>query len=360
MFMRLKICITSIPLLFTLLCPAGWCLNAARQYWVGFISTVGSFPAVILMKIDSSGEIIQSPRIAFVRTHQLTSLALANAEGLTDLNVYFMDGHFNREKRTERLFVAKVPKATGKAISFRATNIHVTNYLHLQVTQKRTDNFIALSNFNFAMMQGRLYAYGTKSDGLPDNSSWLLTEHSLGSGLGGESCLNCAGSVSSDGRYAVFVDLEPGSGSLIYSQKLGVKGMPLGPANFIDNTHGRGGATNYEDVSGILHGEKRMIVYDSFPGGPGGSGPARIFLQAIDSATGEKMGHKIVLQTDVQEAEIEGLAIDPFGQFLIYAQNSGSCGLCFQPLDQRGNALGRPRALSLLQAIRPDILLDLN
>src|SRR5262249_47062266 len=204
-------------------------------------------------------------------------------------------------------------------------------------------------SYGLDSIQGALQAYKFKSDGT------LKTKGKNISPATGK--LGKIGSISADGHMAVsnqeigngdFDDvqdcdpLDDDKAGSIYAQPLGSP-TPVGAAQIIGNTKPQVGAV---DVSNEVTAGVRFVVYATRSSDtPDTSNGDDLILQKIDSATGAKIGGKHFLREDVEMVMtfFQGVAIDPEGEFVIWAERpvkstpptggASGCGFSSTPAD---------------------------
>src|SRR5262249_8410444 len=265
----------------------------------------------------------------------------------------------------------------------RTLETKTRDFRTLQSTQHVSPPFLAVVSGNIGKddssgldnIQGALQALKFKADGT------LKVKGKNISPATGK--LDKIGSISADGHMALsnqeigngdfddtrFCDplLDNDKAGSIYAQPLGSP-TPVGPAQIIGNTKPQVGAV---DVSNEVVPVVRFAVYATRSSDtPNTQNGDDLILQMIDSKTGAKIGGRHFLRQDVEMVMtfFQGVAIDPEGEFVIWAErpvksitapdcaNGGGSGtnfdglqvgnrdsLFFQAIDIRtGEAVGKP------------------
>lgn len=297
--------------------------NTNDLYWISygtFNPTDGN--AQFLMQIDSTGKIVRAPKKVSKDFGPTISEAGPNTINLWGFN--------------QRTIIDKKTLSVVKTVK---TGIAYVN----EVTQKAQQNFVTTPYLSNDSRTPTLQFFGVSPTGVPNlANTWVISSE-------GDCSLNyrCpSGAVSSDGKM-IFWPLprffETGSpGTSI--QLLTNSGRSNGAKKFFAAA-GSGPVFNGV-VSNVLPSGRVFAVYgQGFPG--------QLFLQIIDAQTGNSIGDGILLAKGLNNSSF---AIDPLGQFVIYARKK----VMFQALDATGHPSGAAKPLVSGSLTGIDILKDFH
>ncbi len=234
----------------------GHSADEPKKYWLAFSNgTVG----LSLMQIDSNGNILKPLRLIIdPKTVGGTPDTIAiSKNGSDQLNLWTYP-----EASTLYVTRVRVDKNTFQVRSIKKTNVTSTNAFYLQVTQKRKDNFLSI----FHDPKNRLRAAGISTTGVPDGMHWWLAPVRIDP----TECRSCrAAGVSSDGRFAFYVDVEfksAGRTVELFVQRVGREGRPVNKPVLIYSLVNCCGTIGSADVSRVLEGGKHLL--SSIPNRP--------------------------------------------------------------------------------------------
>jgi len=248
------------------------------------------------------------------------------------------------------VFRFDIPKSTlvpttdlPKPILARTAETKTRDFRTLQSTQGVSNAFLAMVAGNIGKdafsgpspgldnIQGQLQAFKVKADGtLPAKGRNISPTTSK---------FGKIGSISADGKMAVSVretgngDFDDVGGSCvtsglntdndnggdIYATPLGSP-APAGPGVLVGSTKPQTGAV---DVSNeVTHGVRFVVYATRSLDTPDSSNGDDLILQKINSATGAKIGGRHFLQENIEMdmTFFQGVAIDPEGEFVIFAK----------------------------------------
>jgi hypothetical protein len=299
---------------------------ANDQYWISYSgdrTEQEPRSKKVLMKIDALGNIIVPPKVVITDPYfTVVTGATALSRNLLSNLTLWLPGR-NRHAANFPIRKITIDKATLTVSSREKTGLITNDDNTMSVTQKKGNNFFVLRRLtNRNPIRNDLLAFSTKDP----NKSWLLTECMQG---------DCTFVVSADGEMLSYTVRELRLS--VFVQPLGPAGRPIGEPVFIARTNDE----IVGDVSRPLKGGKRFCVYEE---------GASLFLQAIQSKTGKKIGERIRIAGNLGSP-----VIDPFGQFVVYISQDR---LFFQALDALGNPSGTRKLLATGAGTGVDILKD--
>jgi len=215
--------------------------------------------------------------------------------------------------------------------------LHTGLLQSFSATQKSQDNFLALK----ATGNG-LRAFPIFSSGFPmfAKGNSPLSPNQIGSNDAGFAKQQLG--VAADAGMSFWIDTKPHEPRL-YVQPLDQDGNIHGTSQFIvDVFNSPFGTFGGVDLTNELPNKRRFVVYVYRPEDSGGSIPDHLFLQVINSDSGEKIGPRKTLYSPIEFTFPQNLvAIDPLGKFVIFED----ADLMFQALDPSGARKGVAKAL---------------
>jgi hypothetical protein len=309
-------------------------LFAADRYWIafsGYNNEHAPGAAKNLMSIDAVGNILVPARqvIPERRPPEYVGRGVAISNNGNLLNLWFPGLEYQDGQFDHSLFRAAIQKRTLKASAIHKTPIRVVNEKFLGVTQKPSNNFLAVQIIEQPVSKDveRYIGYSLSEHGavLPE-APWTLSPDPATCAIR-SAPYDCNMNVSSNGGVLLIRGVNPSKQleSKIVLQRLGKTGRPL--AKQVVSAKGRG--LFPLDISNILPGNKRFLLYWH----------GYLFLQPVDANTLANLGERIRLNYTYSIIA----AIDPQGRFVIYAKLPG---LFFQALDAVGHPSGPPKVLS--------------
>lgn len=228
--------------------------GSSDQYWLVFMGSANTDPR-ILMKIDSTGKIVQGPKNAVAASasgYRVSANALVDAG--SNLRLYFA-GPGGMVLNT---LVSKATLAAGLVKKTQIVSFGVSN---LQASQGPNRMFLALQS-----PARSLRAFGLDASGAPDGAIWRLSPRTDGG--------HRSGGVTADGSMALSADRF--KSEKLYIQPLSAAGRASADPEAMMIATGIGSA----DCTGPV-GSIRVLVYGS---------PTEFYLQKLDAVTGDKLG----------------------------------------------------------------------
>lgn len=304
--------------------------NAAPFYWLSFLTGSRSMPAFWLMQISSAGRITVAPRSVFIPSSGLftwSGVALSPSPS-GSIRMYISD-------KSGHIHLLLIDAQTQKVISVQRIDLHTVQRESFAVTQALFGNFMTLK-----VPKGRLNAFPLDNAGSGHQSDhWPISLSNIGGNFTFHGTQQLG--VSSDGRTAFWAQ----HGTNLMVQPLNEAGRPNGPSILIASSFGGAGFIGSADISGVLSGNKRFVVYNNASEDLGGTIPDHLMLQKIDAVTFARIGKRITLYSpglfDINPNQ--SVAIDPLGRFFVYIDRSGQ--LRFQALNDQGKPRGSPVVL---------------
>lgn len=295
----------------------------ATDYWASFTTEENTF----VMKLNDSGTVLIPPTII---NSSLDAFMTAMTPGGSRLYVWAtVTGNSGVEGPVYRIAVDKASLNTLSLTQFAVSALRQKDYYALSSSQNPDNLFLAFQKKKVVL----------KGAGLDGKQKWdgrlfRISPRTDGNSFGG--------GVSSDGLMAWSISPASQEG-LLFVQPLKADGIPTGDPETVGASPS-GESIASADISNPLAGGKRFVVFNSVTDFPE---TGSIYLQAVNSSTGEKMGTTKLVATGfgAESAAYASVTIDPDGHFLLYSAGDPSCPtqyLVFQKLDSSGNASGAP------------------
>jgi hypothetical protein len=300
-------------------------------YWICYSDFYKSHSR-FLMQIDSSGNIVKAPKmlsLPFQFDSAATAIAMSHS-GDGNILMWFAG-------KGGSIFRVLINKQEMNVTQMSKIDLHTGLLQSFSATQKPDDNFLALKTTG-----NGLRAFPIFSSGFPIliKGSWPISPGRIGSNHQGFAKQQVG--ISSDGRMSFWIDTKPHEPRL-YVQPLDQDGKIHGAPEFIvDVFNTPFGTFGGVDLTNELPEKRRFVVYVYRPEDRGGSIPDHLFLQVIDSDSGEKVGPRKTLYSPIEFSFPQNLAaIDPLGKFVIFEDED----LMFQALDSNGAKKGALKTL---------------
>lgn len=300
-------------------------------YWIcysDFYKTHSKF----LMQIDSSGNIVKPTQmlaLPFQFDSAATAIAMSHS-GDGNILVWFA-------AKGGSIFRVLINKPDMNVTEMSKIDLHTGLLQSFSTTQKPQDNFLALKTTG-----NGLRAFPVFSSGFPIfiKGNWPISPSGIGGNDQGFAKQQLG--VSSDGGMSFWIDTKPHEPKL-YVQPLDQDGKIHGTPQFIvDVFNSPFGTFGGVDLTNELPGKRRFVVYVYRPEDRGGSIPDHLFLQAVNSDSGEKIGTRKTLYSPIEFSFPQNLVgIDPLGKFVIFED----ADLMFQALDSGGAKKGAIKIL---------------
>jgi hypothetical protein len=307
----------------------------ATQYWVSFTSTHDDTPGPTpggpkyLLKIDDIGNVIVAATKVVPNGNGFVSppygaTAIESRGNFIDMWIPTNGGNFRHS-----VFRAVINKRTLELVSLRKLKVKTADAYHLQVTQKKDNNFLVVQESLDPPLQITQWYSGFPlgPNGTVSGPSFRLYPEGAGCITTGSTCPL---GISSDGKILFFINLKSGSAGIseqgFIIQKLNSSGHPLRQPIVIVKS------VIPSDVSNRLVGNLRFALYQAHKNNPA------LFIQVFKADTLETVGDPIRVATHTY-SELQTAAIEPSGHFVIYGTGGN---LVFQALDALGHPSGQP------------------
>jgi hypothetical protein len=327
----------SLLVLLVVSCLCGFSFSLPKErLWVSLVTKLAEKS---LMQIDSKGNIVLPPfKVSEGATTHGTAQEMAlSANGDGALNVWFV-------KDGGQVFRIAVDKQTLKTLSVTKTKMNTipVGAKRLDVTHRAENNLVAINvNVDGGV---RTAAYPVDIHGKVTGRSRLITPPVS------SSCDDCMGGLAGN-RFVYWTDYK--SITPHYVMDLFIR--PLSPGRsqvFVDRVTSRGSPRShfgYADATQELPGGKSFLVYVKVQYAD--ERPYRLFLQQIESSTGQKQGAPILLY---RSDGIGIVKIDPLGRFLLFTDEDSR--LAYLSLDATGHPSGTLKVLLPFRSVLTDLL----
>jgi hypothetical protein len=332
------------------------------SYWISFSINEGWG----LMQVDALGKVLRAPTVVvpgdmFGPGFKIGS-AIAKGPN-NDILMWLLGGQQSPLGGNIRIFNAVIDKQTVSTKFAGKTKFTSDHLFFIHVSQKKKNNFLVIQRES---NQGPLLiAYDINRTGQFEG-----TRHRLSSmNLGFESCglagvIVCGGGISADGKMAHIIHRPSVFKSQLFTQRLDSEGKPVNDPQLIadfDSPSGTEAGIWAVDITNKLAGGKRFLVYLWSPQNGFSTQSNYLYMQQIDTKTGEKIGDTVLLY---KYKYMGGVALDPDGKFVMFTIENldkrfhGKSGLVFLPLDSNGNRTGRAKLIGRNAYGHIDILKD--
>lgn len=322
--------------------------QSKELYWICY-SDFYKTHAKFLMQIDSSGNIVKPPKmLALPFQFDSAASAIAMSHSRDRNIVAWIAG------KGGSLFRLLISKQDMTIIEINKIELHTGLIESFAGAQKAEHNFLALKTTG-----NGLRAFPINSSGFPfTRRNWPISPDRIGDNSGGFARQQVG--VTADGGMSFWTDTRSYDQKL-YVQPLDQNGRIHGASKFIvsvfDPTVGYFGGI---DITNQLPGNKRFLVYAFGPEERGGSIVDHLYLQIINSDSGEKIGPRITLYQPHEgdfNSYSQNVAVDPSGKFLVFEDSN----LFFVQLDSSGRKKGSLKKLVPDKTISGiDLLLEQN
>jgi hypothetical protein len=310
---------------------------SAKEYWISFtgLPPISPYPTFAggpkyLMKIDELGNVLIAPK-KVVRN----SMGFVGPKyGATTLNSDSRYVHMwmpsSENSYPEKVFHAVISKKSLQLVALRKTRAVTVNTEYLQVTHRKSNNFLATQESLKPPQQETQWYSGVP---LTDRQSITGPQFMLyPTGVG---CLtvaySCSLGVSPDGKIFFFINGKINSSDVsglgLVLQQLDPTGQPKARKVLIK------GATGAADISNKMANNRRFAIYSSHH---------ILYLQILTADSLEFVGERIQISARGGSGT-QTVAIEPSGRFVIFVKRRN---LFFQALDPLGHPSGSPKTVA--------------
>jgi hypothetical protein len=360
--------------LISLLSLSTWAQSNSSQYayWIGFQKAGPPNGETYLMKIDSYGNTIQQKK-RVIPSERVGGQGAAMALGFNNAgNIIIWTAVSTRSDfRKGKIYKAIISRNELTLLFFHITTQETSDAFRLQSTQKQNNNRVSYR---------KITKDGESLIGSDVNANGFFnkSQNALSADL--SECEEfdpkwCPGTISSDGSAAAYT--KPGKSHVLtdlWYQRLNEQGKKSGKPRLIatlSNPYPFGfnsGTIASLDISNILAGNKRFVVYAWAPRRPNDVIGDKLFVEWIEASTGNPIGEPIRINASdfLTLGAAQNVAVDPFGKFVVFSVQQRSIfgpppinnALVFQALDALGHPSGASKILSENVSSEIDLLID--